>query len=67
MLAAKARAVLRGRFHVTTSDVASVAHPVMRHRLRPTFNAESTGITTDDIVTRLIESLTPAAGRKSKR
>ncbi|HWB02723.1 MAG TPA: MoxR family ATPase [Verrucomicrobiales bacterium] len=67
MLAARARAVMRGRYHVTTGDIAAVAHPVLRHRLRPTFNAESAGITTDDIVTKLLEVLTMPAGKKTKR
>jgi MoxR-like ATPase len=67
MLAAKARAVLRGRFHVTTGDIAAIAHPVLRHRLRPTFNAESAGITTDDIVTRLLEALSLPPAKKAKR
>ncbi|MEZ6056000.1 MAG: MoxR family ATPase [Planctomycetaceae bacterium] len=57
ILGAKARAILEGRFHVTTEDVQSVAHPVLRHRIVTTFQANSEGISTDDVVTRLIQSV----------
>ena len=53
--AAKARAIILGRGYATTSDVRAVALPVLRHRLSPTFNAEAAGVTTDDIVTRLLD------------
>ena len=55
--AAKAHAVLRGRVHATTVDVASVALPVLRHRVLATFNAEAAGVKSDDIIKRLIEEL----------
>ncbi len=57
--AAKAHAVLRGRSHATTGDVAAVAPPVLRHRVLTTFNAEAAGITSDDVVLRLIKLLAP--------
>src|SRR5690606_38891481 len=57
--AAKAHAVLRGRFHATTGDVAAVARPVLRHRVLTTFTAEAAGVSSDDIVARLVESLAP--------
>jgi MoxR-like ATPase len=57
--AAKAHAVLRGRFHATTQDVADVAVPVLRHRVLTTFNAEAAGITTDEIIKRLLTTLSP--------
>ena len=57
--AAKAHAVLRGRYHATTGDVAAVASPVLRHRVLTTFNAEAAGITSDDIIQRLIKVLAP--------
>jgi MoxR-like ATPase len=57
--AAKAHAVLRGRFHATTRDVAEVAAPVLRHRVLTTINAEAAGITSDDIITRLLTKLAP--------
>lgn len=57
--AAKAHAVLRGRFHATTSDVAAVAIPVLRHRVLTTFNAEAAGVSSDDVIKRLIHTLAP--------
>jgi MoxR-like ATPase len=61
ILAAKARAILQGRYHATTGDVRAVALPVLRHRVLTTFNAEAAGITSDDIVTRLVEHFQPSA------
>ena len=55
LLAAKARAILEGRFHATTEDVAAMALPVLRHRIIPTFNAEAAGHRPDDIVRRLLK------------
>ena len=57
--AAKAHAVLRGRFHATTSDVAAVAIPVLRHRVLTTFNAEAAGVSSDDVIQKLIQTLAP--------
>lgn len=57
--AAKAHAVLRGRFHATTTDVAAVAKPVLRHRVITTFNAEAAGVTSDEIIDRLVKTLAP--------
>src|SRR5262245_4393503 len=54
IMAAKARALLRGRHHATEEDVAAMALPVLRHRIMPTFNAESEGVTADLLVSRLI-------------
>ena len=59
-LAAKARAVLYGRYHATTADVAAVAHPVLRHRVLTTFNAEAAGIKSDKIISMLLERLRPS-------
>jgi MoxR-like ATPase len=64
LMAAKASAILHGRYHATTADVRSVALPVLRHRLVPTFNAEASGITTDQIVARLLEALPSVAAEK---
>ncbi|HQW28836.1 MAG: MoxR family ATPase [Verrucomicrobiales bacterium] len=61
ILAAKARAILQGRYHTTTADVRAVALPVLRHRVLTTFNAEAAGITSDDIVNRLVEHFQPGA------
>ena len=57
LLGAKARAVLNGRTFATTEDVRAVALPVLRHRVITNFNAESSGISSDDIITRLLDEL----------
>ena len=57
VLGAKARALIRGRFNVACSDVRAVAHPVMRHRIYTNFNADSEGITVEDIIDRLLETV----------
>src|SRR5439155_693953 len=57
ILGGKARAILHGRLHVTTDDIRAIAFPVLRHRLVTTFNADAEGVTTDDIVKRLIEAI----------
>ncbi len=54
LLGGKARAMLQGRFFVTTDDVRAVAHPVLRHRVITNFNAESSGISSDKVVDRLL-------------
>jgi MoxR-like ATPase len=57
VLAAKVRAVLRGRFHVTDDDIEALALPVLRHRVVPTFNAEAEGIKVDDIIMRIVKTV----------
>jgi len=59
-LAAKARAILHGRYHATTEDVREMALPVLRHRVLTTFNAEAAGITSDEVVLRLLAEIRPA-------
>jgi MoxR-like ATPase len=55
ILAGKARALLKGRYHVSTDDIRQVALPVLRHRIVTNFNAEAEGIKSDVIVQRLID------------
>jgi len=55
ILAGKVRAVLHGRFCVSTDDIQAVVRPVLRHRLVTNFNADAEGFTTDKIVDRLLE------------
>jgi MoxR-like ATPase len=59
VLGGKARALLQGRFFVSGEDIRAVAHPVLRHRLVTSFSAEAEGITTDTVVTRLLEEIRP--------
>src|SRR3954463_3885178 len=55
VLAGKARALLQGRYHVSTEDIRQVAHPTLRHRVLTNFNAEAEGIRPDDVIRMLIE------------
>jgi MoxR-like ATPase len=55
ILAGKARALLKGRYHVSTEDIRQVALPVLRHRIVTNFNAEAENVKSDTIVKRLIE------------
>ena len=64
MLAAKARAILHGRYHATTEDVRAMALPVMRHRVITTFNAEAAGVTADEVVSRLLAEIRPPIEEK---
>jgi MoxR-like ATPase len=55
VLAAKARALLKRRYHVTYQDIARLITPVLRHRILLNFQAESERLTPDDILRRLLE------------
>jgi len=57
ILAAKARAVLEGRIHVSCNDVRNAAMPVLRHRILTNFSADSEGINSITIVKRLLDEV----------
>jgi MoxR-like ATPase len=54
ILGAKARALLRGRTHVTIEDLQALVKPVLRHRLVLSFSAESEGVTADQVIDQLL-------------
>jgi MoxR-like ATPase len=62
VLAAKARALARRRYHVTYEDITSLAIPVLRHRILLNFHAESDRIESDEILRRLLEHMPPPTG-----
>ena len=63
ILAGKARAILYGRSHVSCDDIRAMAKPVLRHRILLNFQAESEKVDTDQVITRLIETVPePASG-----
>jgi MoxR-like ATPase len=66
ILAAKARAVLHGRYYVSCEDVRAVAPAVLRHRIITNFNAEAEGIKPDDIVRRLTDLIPRDPNEKEK-
>jgi len=55
ILAAKARALIRGRAHVSEQDVKTMALPVLRHRIILNFESERKGLTTDDVIKQLVD------------
>jgi len=55
VLGGKARALLAGRAHVTLDDLASLALPVLRHRILLNYRAEAEGIRVDEVIRRLVE------------
>jgi MoxR-like ATPase len=55
VLGAKARALTSGRYHVSFDDIRAMALPVLRHRVLTNFRAESEGVTTESIVTELLD------------
>lgn len=56
IMGGKVRALLQGRYHVTLDDVEALAHTVLRHRIVPTFHAESQGISVDNIIDQVLEA-----------
>src|SRR4051812_4475476 len=54
VIAAKARAILQGRFAASIDDIKALARPVLRHRVLPNFHAESEGITSVKVIDQLL-------------
>lgn len=54
VLAAKARALMNGRYNVALEDIQAVALPALRHRLQVNFEGEAAGVTVDDLVAEVI-------------
>jgi MoxR-like ATPase len=59
ILAAKARAILDGRFAVAIEDVAALARPTLQHRLILNYRAEAEGQRAGELVDRLLQVVTP--------
>jgi MoxR-like ATPase len=62
ILCAKARALCDGRLTPTTADVAAVAPAVLRHRLVLNFNAEAEGVTVEQVLERLVATVSADEG-----
>ncbi len=56
-LAARANAMLNGRAYATPQDVKEIAHDVLRHRILLTYEAEAEEITTDNVITDILNTL----------
>lgn len=57
VLGAKARALFRGRSHVTLEDIQALLAPVLRHRVLLNYKAEADGVRVDDVIRRLMETV----------
>ncbi len=57
ILAAKTKAIIEGRFTPNIEDVKSALVPVLRHRIIPSFNAEADGLTSLDIIEKLVKEI----------
>ena len=55
--ASKAHAFLEGRGFVTPHDVKSICHDILRHRIRPSYEAEAEEIDSDQIIDRILDTL----------
>ena len=62
VLGAKARALFKGRVHVTVEDIQTLAYPVLRHRILLNYRAEAEGFTVEDVVKRLLDTVKPPLG-----
>lgn len=56
-ICAQAHAFLSGRAYVTPNDIKQIAHDILRHRLRRTYEAEAEDITSDDIIDKILDTL----------
>ncbi|MGB1927628.1 MAG: AAA family ATPase, partial [Rubripirellula sp.] len=57
VLGGKARALLQGRAHVTDDDIRALAKPTLRHRVLLSYRAEAEGVTIEQVIDRLTESV----------
>src|SRR6266550_84111 len=59
VLGAKARALLKGRAHVTMDDIRTLAYPTLRHRILLNYRAEAEGVNVEKVIGRLLETIKP--------
>jgi len=57
----RVRALMRGRFHLSTEDIRQVAHGVLRHRIILNFDAHADGHTPETILDVIVKGVTAAA------
>jgi len=67
ILGAKARTILQGRYAVAIEDIQALAPSVLRHRIVPNFKAQGEGLSSLDIISRLLTEVKPAADGKAAR
>lgn len=57
IIGAKAHAVMHGRYAVSVEDIKAVVYPSLRHRIIVNFHAETEGMTSENIINKLIEQI----------
>jgi len=57
VLGAKARALFKGRAHVTLHDLQTLAYPTLRHRILLNYRAEAEGVTVENVIRRLLDTI----------
>ena len=67
ILGAKARTILQGRYAVSIEDIQALAPSVLRHRIVPNFKAQGEGLSSADIIKRLLNDIKPSADGKAAR
>jgi MoxR-like ATPase len=65
--AAKVKALMNGRFNVSYNDVNELAYPVLRHRMKMTFEAIAERVSPDDVITMIIDELNGKKGKVGKK
>src|SRR6266550_4840322 len=67
ILGAKARTILQGRYAVSIEDIQALAPSVLRHRIVPNFKAQGEGLSSGDIIKRLLTDIKPSADGRAIR
>jgi MoxR-like ATPase len=67
ILGAKARTILQGRYAVSIEDIQAIAPSVLRHRIVPNFKAQGEGISSLDIINRLLAEVKASTDGKAAR
>jgi MoxR-like ATPase len=57
ILGAKARAILHGRYAVTSEDIRALCYPVLRHRIFTNFNADAEGVDVDQVIEKILQTI----------
>ena len=64
VLGAKAKALLDGQSHVSAKDIAALALPTLRHRVLVNYRAEAEGITVENVIEKLLDTVKPTKALK---